>query len=289
MSEEIKESSKDVLIALRAAIQAAYKLAPGAVSMMLIVFSLFSLIALVSSEFMVGCITMIVFFSALFLYHRTQNIGEAVVALSGGLLATFAVSWQFETFLLFSIAWVALISYVLLYGSISLASQDEFILRDAAIVINLSKHEEIEQQLRAIARKIDAKKLGPIERAQVLRYFAHRGLPVEEMEAGLRATDTLSINFDSEALAIAEIIFDVYTVKGSIADSLYPNIPDFIYDLVKKNRLLPEYFIKGFQTSRSLILSGTFEADNYFEFLVEAIRIGVDISDLNSYLKEKMK
>jgi hypothetical protein len=113
------------------------------------------------------------------IYGKTNDYGEASLALVAGLLTAFTVEWTQYLFVLFTVTWVGFSAFAALLQSVKLAAEAEDIYRQAAISIDSTRTKEIEKQLREITKTNTLRTLGPIEEARVMLILAFHKLPLE--------------------------------------------------------------------------------------------------------------
>src|SRR5205085_12688374 len=89
----------DTIVSLRKVVLAAGTLAPGVVPVIILVAALVILVSLLSVKIMVGVTVLVVFFAAMFVYHKTNDYAQSAIALVLGLLTSFTVDWKVGRFL----------------------------------------------------------------------------------------------------------------------------------------------------------------------------------------------
>lgn len=179
LDTEKPDSLKDLVNSLISMIKALYNLAPAAILVGLILASLLIWVSLQFAEIMMGIIIIIVLGVSLFIYGKTNDYGEASLALVAGLLTAFTVEWTQYLFVLFTVTWVGFSAFAALLQSVKLAAEAEDIYRQAAISIDSTRTKEIEKQLREITKTNTLRTLGPIEEARVMLILAFHKLPLE--------------------------------------------------------------------------------------------------------------
>src|SRR5690606_37957725 len=124
-------------------------------------------------------------------YAGTHNYGESALALAAGLLAVFSVQWDGEKAALFLFVWItfSLIAF-LIYG-VNSAAKNEAIIREAAVALDMKNVASREHELQKVVDSVKESQLGPLERADVVRIFSYRKLPISVMPHGLKAVSTL--------------------------------------------------------------------------------------------------
>jgi hypothetical protein len=104
--------------------------------------------------------------------NKSNNYGEAALALMAGLLAAFTVDWTWNKSLVFMTALLGFLLFILLIGSIKLAAKNEDIYLQAAIYVDVNTTKETAQKLRKMSDNTPTKKLGLFEKAEAIRIMA---------------------------------------------------------------------------------------------------------------------
>lgn len=286
-SEGLSTSFYDTLLALKNAIKAANHLVPGCIgiAMALSVFT----IAIIAKYLEFGlCLNLlIILVTSIIIYATSRNYGESAVALAAGLLALFSVTWDTGKTIGFFVAWISFSLFALLISSINLASEDEEIFLDAALSLSTADTKKVEKELRSISAKAKTKKLGPIERAEVIRLFAYRKLPIEAMQYALQAVETMTIITKADHNLVAVFVVDIYKMFGSVPGPRYQQLLDRVYNVMRESPVSPSEFIIAYNKSRHIALSGNLSPENYFLHLREALEKGISPADVHEYLEGK--
>jgi len=273
---------------LKNTIQAANRLVPGCVVVAIFLAVLVILISLLSVQLMMGVTILVVLVVSIVVYSRTNNYGEAALALVAGLLTAFTVDWTAGRFIAFVVAWVGLSLFLLLISSVKLAAEVEEIYSEAARTINPSQPGEVQKQLEEIGKDKFIKMLGPTKRAEVIRLFAFRKLSIPSMQYGLRAVETLSTVTGVEHETVAEFVTDVYKMFKSTPGPRYQQLLDRIYEIIRESPVSPGEFIGAFKDSRHLALSGDIKPETFFQHLTKALDQGVAPEEVYEYLRERL-
>lgn len=279
---------RDSLRALKSTIQAANKLVPGCVVVAMFLAAAVILVSLLSVQLMMGVIILIVLLVSIIVYSRTDNYGEAALALVAGLLTAFTVNWNAGTFAAFVVSWVTLSLFLFLISSVKLAAEKEEIYADAARSIDPSRFGEVRKQLEQIGEDKFIKMLGPIKRAEVIRLFAFRKLSIPSMQYGLRAVEMLSTITRVDHEIVGEFVVDVYKMFRSTPGPRYQNLLDRTYEIIRDSPVSPSEFITAFKDSRYLALSGAIGPETFFRHLTMALDQGIAPEEISEYLQERL-
>ncbi len=258
-------------------IAASYKLAPCLVIVLTAVVVGVTAIAVISSTAMVAVVLLLVFAATVVVYASTSQFGEATLALVAGILTAYGVDWTPNRFVGFVAVWTGFCFVALMIASIKVAASSESIYRQAAIAFSESEAErpEIEKGLRAIGDDRNIEGIGPIERAEVLRLFAYRKIPIEVMPSALRACAMLTVITQIDHKKIGAFIADVFTVFDFIERDLQGKIIDVVYQTMQRSAVPPADFISGFEHARHLVLSRTISPLDFILALKSSLESGI--------------
>jgi hypothetical protein len=184
----------------------------------------------------------------------THKYGEAALALVAGLLTAYSVTWNTPRFIGFIVIWSGFSFVALLISSVRIASQVESIYRQAALTIDdtpVNSH-ELEKRLQQVGNTDNKFSLGPVERAEAIRIFAFRKLPVSIMEAGLKSVGMLSVITGLDAKIVARFVADVYRIFGAVTTDDGELLLGVIHQTIRQSAAPPSDFMAAFEHSRRL-------------------------------------
>ncbi len=272
--KKLQRSLRDLMRELRNTLASMNRLLPSvvviiaALSLWVIVLSLGSLKA------MMGIAVILVFAVAIAVYTRTANYGEAALALVAGLLTVYSVEWTGPRFATFVTVWTVFSLLVLIIGSVKLAARMEEVISDAAYFAFGSRAKVHQAELKAIAEDKTVTMLGPVEKAEVLRVFAFRKLQTRSMPSGLKATEVLSTVTGADHESIAHFVADIEKMFGADSRDRYSRFLTRVPDVIRESPVSPSDFIRAFQDSRHLALSGKLSPEEYFDKLQQTLESG---------------
>lgn len=284
----IGQSLGQVLSALGAAVRSSYQLAPAAVIVMILLAAIVVAATIWSTALMTGVVLLIVLAISLLLFLSSWNYGEAALALAAGLLTVYSVTWTPKKFIAFVAVWLAFSGVALLASSIRAASQLETIYLNAAAA--LAGHSDpaaikaMELVLRKVAADYKGYLLGGKEKAEAIRVFAFRRLPLEVFPSGLSAVDTLSTALQLDAIAVANLVCDVTKAFEGIDASNLPRSLATFTSTLNNTAAPPSDFVEAFTNSRHLLLGRRLSPDDYFIGLKDALESGVAPAQTGDYL-----
>lgn len=236
--------------------------------------------------FQLGMLTAVIFFSSIAIYFKSQNYGEAVLALSAGLFTVYTVTWTPSLFISFIIVWVMFTLVVILATSIRLSSAIQSIYMEATFAIKYPElsDKECEKQLQAISDGLKDCIMGPVERAETIRVFAYRKLPLSDMKMGLRWVNVLfsltRIPYLTLADFVAVVIKNSSIFKGDM-------IFEYIYTGMRNASVAPKEYIDTFQQTRHFLIRNK-NIGLYFETLNTYFDSGISLDDTEAYFERSL-
>jgi hypothetical protein len=287
---ELLSSGADVWRQFVATVKSAYNIAGCAVVLFALVIASVVWVAISSTELMVSVVLLLVLLVGLVVYVSTGKYGEAALALVGGLLTAYSVAWTPRRFIAFVAVWAGFTFIALLIASVKLAGKSESIYRQAAVALveDFTKTRETEKVLRAIGEKREYGILGPIERAEVIRLFVFRKLPLDVMPTALRFVANLSVITRIEFLTVADFIADVYRIFEITTPGHVEVVIDLVYNAIRRTAAPPADFFIAFAHSRRLVLTGALDPFSFFPALQTALEAGVKAEAVGEYLERRL-
>jgi len=221
-------------------------------------------------------------------YWKTNNYGEAALALVAGLLAAFTVEWTPSRFIVFTTAWVGFSLFVLLISSIKLAAKTESLYRQAAIFIDPLNVDKIEKQLRTVADTTPLGMLGPIERAESVLLLAFRKFPVSSMKYALESIEQLATATQVDPKAITLFLADLCKILDFVPSPMHQQQLEDVFTLIREAPASPEDFFHAFTNTRRLLLSEKIAPTTYFRLLRTGLEKGLSPDDMYKYMNEQL-
>lgn len=286
----IGQSLAQVMQAFWVVVRSSYGLAPAAVVVMILVAAIVVVTTAWSTSLMMAVVLFVVLGIALLLYLNTWNYGEAALALAAGLLTVYSVTWTPRRFIAFIAAWLTFSAVALLASSIKVASQLETIYIGAAAAVaghsDAKAIKATERQLRAIADGYKGYLIGSKEKAEAIRVFGFRRLPLEVFGSALEAVDTLSTALQLDAIAIANLVCDITKAFEATEAADLPGYFGTFISALQDTAAPPSDFIVGFESSRHLLLGRRLRPSAYFGALKGALEAGVAPARVGEYLEQ---
>lgn len=288
MTSQVSRSFVDVLASLKAALAGSYKLAPFAVIMIVAVVAGVVGLSVWSSKMMMGVVLIIVWVVSLLVYLRTQDYGEAALALVAGLLTVYTVDWTPLRFVAFCAAWVGFAATALLISSLRLAAGTEKIYMDGASLAasDPSLIKGLYETLRGIGEKTQYGQFGPIQRAEIIRFFCFRRVPLGLMRQLLQATGTVSLASRIDPLRIAGLFAD-FTKLHSQDPASSMALVDVMDTMLKRSPVSPDEYIAALENTRHYVLGRSMPIPKYFERLELALNSGILPQNMDAWFEKR--
>lgn len=285
----VDNSINDAVKALGSALKSAYALAPFAIIMLALMAIALVWLTIQWTPLMTGSAVILILILSLSIFAFRGNFGEALLSLVGGLLSIFAYEWTVERYIAFSVAWVGFALFALLIASIKLGAKNEDIYRQAAIKLvgSGAALKPTEKRLKEIGAKTNMGMLGPIERAEIIRTFAFRNLPIELFSSGLIATETLSVITKCDIHTVSIFVADFFQSFQPQDDSEARKITDVLYNSIRSTPVPPEDYFTAFEKSRRLIVSQTIEPRVFLQELQSCLSRGIPLEDVCNEIQTK--
>ena len=286
----VASSLSDSFKALCAAIKSLYKLMP-----LLIITFVPSVIYLsvklaTSTSWMICILSFVIVLSSLLVYFKSKNYGEAVLALSAGLLTVYTVNWTLSLFIGFITVWLLFTVVVFFIISVRLAAKIETIYIDCTVGLNIPKEQTKAaiKQLEKISGSLENSVLSPEERAEILRFFSFRKVSIENMPVALKWVHIYyvitKINYLDLASFVVAVIKNTYVLdEGFSIDRIF----DYIYSAMRDTPVSPQEFIDAFLKT-IYILAATQNTILYFDTLKDFFATNQPYDKLEDYVQQKV-
>ena len=285
----IGDSLSEATKSLGSALKATYEFAPLAVIVLALMSVVLVWLTVKWTPLMTGTAVILILILSLSLFAIRGNFGEALLSLVGGLLSIFAYEWTVERYVAFSVAWVGFALFALLISSLKLAAKNEDVYRQAALRLAGPGPclKDTEDRLKRIGEKTDPRMLGPLERAEIIRTFAFRNLPIELFASGLAAAELLSVITKCKVHAVSIFVADFFQSFKPDGELEACQITDLLYDSICKTPVPPEEYFAAFEKSRRLILSGTIGPKVFLDDLRQCLACGVSVDEMCNAIRTK--
>lgn len=261
----------EALQALQNVINAAYKLAPSVVVTAIILAAIVAYVSLIFIEILQGFIVILIIFISILIYYKSNNYGEAALALVVGLLAAFTVNWSWNQYIVFMTALLGFLLFIMLVGSIKLAAEIENIYLKAAIHINAGRSKDISQQLKKISDSTATKKISPIEKAYAIKAMSFQNIPIESMKYMLKMVDMLSAIADMDAKYVTSFLIALSDALNISPGPSYEYEVDKLIRFYRYTKVSYEDFIRAFMNSYRLVIFGKVKDAEYRLLLRDAL------------------
>jgi hypothetical protein len=271
---------------LRAALLSMNRLVPGVVPIFVVVAILVILVSLLSIEVLVGLTVLVVLFASIFVYFKSKDYAQAVLSLVVGLLASFTVDWTVGRFVVFFVAWLGLLVFILLISSVRMAANSEAIYTFSAQFVDSNDPQATKKRLEGIGKDPRQNSLGPIERAEVLRVLAVRKVPLDAMPAMQLQAGRLAAITKLDHENVAQVLADLYAVTQINGEEEWQTLADLVYRVICNSTASPVEFVEAFRSSRRLALTGSMDLVTYLTRLQEGIVQGISPKDMLEHIRQ---
>lgn len=283
-SNTFNEALKD----LQNTLDAAYQLAPAVVVIGIILAATVAYISLIFIEILQGFIVVLIIIISILVYYKSNNYGEAALALMAGLLAAFTVDWTQNKLIVIMTAVLGFLFFILLIGSIKLAAKSESIYLDAAIYIDVNRAKEISKQLKKISDSIPTKRLGPIDKAEAIRIMAFRKISIDSMNYMLKMIEIISAMADMDAKFATLFLISLSRIFDIAPGPSFESKMDEIVNFYRESPISHEEFAKSFMNSKHFVIFGKVDQSRYRLLLREGLENGVAPEEICDFIQEKI-
>ena len=244
----------------------------------------------INTTAMVCILSLVIAISSICVYAKSRNYGEAVLALSAGMLTVYTVTWTLPLFFGFIIVWVLFTIIVFLIMSVRLASNIESIYLEASFSLNNTAYTDTQKKkkLEEISNSLKDSILMPEERAEIIRFFCFRKVEIEIMPIALKWVNIYFAITKIPYLDIASFVTEV--IKNTAlfdAGAAIDDVFDFIYIGMRDTPASPLEYIEAFKKTR-YILASTKNTILYFKTLNDFFYKGQMTSDIEKYVEQNV-
>lgn len=243
-----------------------------------------------NTTFQIGMLTAVIFLSSIAVYFKSKNYGEAVLSLSAGLFTVYTVSWTKSLFISFIVVWVMFTIVIFLATSIRLSSTIQSIYMEATFAIKHSQlsDKECERQLQAISDDLKNCIIGPVERAEIIRVFAYRKIPISDMKMGLKWVNILFSLTRIPYLILADFVAVVIKNASILNQRITGDmIFEHIYSGMRNAPVTPQEYIEAFQQTRHFLIRNK-NIVLYFDTLNTYFDSGISPNDIGVFFEESL-
>lgn len=235
---------------------------------------------------MVGILSAVIIISSICIYVKSNNYGEAVLALSAGLFTVYTVEWTPLLFMGFIIVWILFTVIVFFISSVRIASRIESILLDAAISLPSREKtdKEMMKKLEVISNSVKNSMLMPDERAEILRLLCFRKIEIDKMQTALNWVNLYYGITKIPYMDLASFVSEVIKNTTLYTDITIDNVFDYIYVGMRETPVSPLEYIDIFKKTRH-ILASTKSTILYFQTLNDFFLSGKPVSRVEEYVE----
>lgn len=282
---KIGKSMVQTLRALKGALLALYRLYPGAVIALLVLFGFFGFLISRSELASQAIAVLVVFLVSIAIYSREKNYSQAILAFVIGLLPALSMSWSPGRFWLFVGGFVALNGLFFIVASIRIAANNEQIYKQAAIFAMREDRSITDKKLEILAKRSGTSSLGPIERAECVRQLMFRNFPSEYLPEALKSIEKMSVITGIPTSDIAAYLVILYPLVDATGVA-FSQLDDRFYFTLRDSASTPEEFFEAFRQTRSLVLEGRMDLDTYLGKLSTQLGLGLPPEEIRKRIEE---
>ena len=285
-SNELRESTHNVLKSTKNLIISLYNLAPVAALVTLIF--LINLIWVIRTypSCNLAIVLIVLIIVSIFIYMKTNDYGQAALGLVAGLLAAFTVKWNTKLTIIFVAIWITFAGFTMLYQSIKIAAKYEDIFRQASIWIDFSNLSDVEKKLKTIPKTSLKGMIGPLEAAEAIRLLAFYRHPIEFMGGTLTSIEMIATLTELDYKRITMFHAELYKMMKSPNELIYHKQIECVYDIVRNTSVPPNEFFEAFEITRKRVLSGEVELNFYFELIQSGLENGYNPNEISGYITQ---
>jgi hypothetical protein len=235
-----------------------------------------------SEDTMKVVLCLLVLIASLLIFAKNGNFAETSLAFVLGLLTVFSITWNTSNVVLFLVFYFAFVAMIFAVTAISLAAKQESILVQAANFADFENHETAMQELKKICSKAtDFGILGPIEKAESIRFLSFMKIPNQEMFAAVETIEKIKIVYQvtlPEALVFYRSLF---FVSNKSATGVTENI-----DKILNIPLTPSEIIGVLDETKKLVLAAKIIPNKLFQEIRHFAGLGYSVKDIISTIEE---
>ncbi len=223
------------------------------------------------------------------IYVKNKSISETMLTFMLGILTVFTIDWEKADFVLFIVFYLVFSLLIFVIGSISLASRKETILIQAANSLsNNFNYDEVYKQLNEVFDKSTSNnQLGPIERAEVIRYLSFRKVSIDQIGEALESIEIIKTVYQIDLSKACEFFYALYMLSSNYLHDTNPSKKTInLFDKILTVALAPEQFLEVFMRTKKIIISGKLNFDIYIEKIKRFANDGLDSAEIIEQMME---
>lgn len=241
--------------------------------------------------FTVGLLCAVVTLVSTIIYKKTRNYGETALTFILGLFTVFSISWDPYKVRIFIAFFVAFTAIIFIISSSRVSMKKESILTQASIYYDFENQKAVYQSFDKLSNlSREYAQLNSIKRAECIRYFAFRQIPIDEMQGMLTSVELISTVTAIGHLKVAEFICTLYTTfkTSPQSDKAISHIKEFV-DNMLSFPCPPEDFFQIFDYTRKYLLLNKVSFAEYLDLLKEHTRLGLTPEDIASIFRKRFE
>lgn len=280
--KEIKHTFYELLISVKNAIESLFKLVPGLLyGGILLLFFVMTYLPFSEAK-MIILLSVIVSMTSLFAYFQIKSYSQTMLSFLIGLLTIFTITWTTVNSIIFIVFYLGFNIIIFMSASIRSSAEMENILVQATNFIDRRNKEVTHKQLADIINQgTDYRQLGPIERANIIRFLAFRKIPLETMASAISIIEMIKVVCQTSVEAACQFFYSLYLVSLHMnGETEAIETVGVLLDVVIKLPLLPDESFCIFNRTKTLLINRKLTIEEYFEQLTTLVQSGFDHEEI---------
>jgi len=227
----------------------------------------------------------IAFFSVI-IFGKTGNFGESALSLILGLLAVFTIEWNNSNSALFALILFPTLFVYFMIDSIKLASKNETILTQAAILIDPNRSKAIGKELQEIAEPpTKYQQINVIERSEIVRFLVFQRFDLEAIRQYLEYIEVLKVVYQLDLDTANRLFIAIYhIIKNTEKRDVFDIDLDKIVHFVSNTPIPPHDYANVLIEGRTMFIKKGFTISEINNHLKKHVDLGYRIEDFTKEL-----
>lgn len=256
---------------------------PSFIIIIIIIVFAFIFAIIYSQESFLVVITAIITIICLGNYIINDKWLETSLTFILGIFMIFSINWNRNYSIIFICSYFVFNVLSFIISSIKIASKVEDLLTNAASFVDSSNIDSIRNNLNEISSSsTKLNQLSNLDKAEAIRYFCIRKLPLKDMEKSLEAVETLNVALKLELIEACKIIFSFFQISkycndATISSQLLELLNELPFDPTETCRIIGE--------TKSLLISNKMNNSAYVLMIKNDANKGYSAEDIISKMK----
>ena len=236
--------------------------------------------AIASGRWGVVFLCLLILVVSIGIYVKTRSYAETALAFILGLFTVFTISWDTGLMWIFVVFFLSFTAIIFMIGSVRLAAQKEAILTQAALFLDSVDYKATRSRLDSVvAENTPYQQIDIIERAEIVRTFAFRRVPLEHMKGLMKLTEAVGSLSAIPYPQAADFVCVLYQFfRPSSIDEL-TKLENFVNHVLRLP-CSPVEFFAIFQKTRKYLVTRTVSPPDYLRFIRQTVERGLSVDDV---------